>query len=52
MASGPETISLPSRRRIETTAAEITEARYHPARDVLALCPKAWKQQLQDSQAR
>ena len=24
----------------------------HPARDVLALSPKAWKQQLQDAQAR
>lgn len=30
----------------------LTRVSSHPARDVLALSPKAWKQQLQDAQAR
>ena len=30
----------------------LTRVGSHPARDVLALSPKAWKQQLQDAQAR
>ena len=30
----------------------LTRVGSHPARDVLALSPKAWKQQLQDAHAR
>ena len=30
----------------------LTRVGSHPARDVLALSPKAWKQQLQDAQAQ